>query len=264
MAARGFRRRIADEVIEGPQGGGGTGAHGDDDLLERHSGGIPCGIDAGQGGGALGVDLDLAKAGQGHLAPFQELGVRYQTYLHEDAGHRQVLDLTSSAILVVHAHHLAAVTDHFGGAGAHDDVDVAHGASLLLQHLVGAQGIGELHHGDVLDDASQIDGRLDTGVAAPDHRDPLALEEGAVTVRAVGHALGAVLELARHVQVAPAGTGRQDHGAALQGGTGGEVHVDVTILADGGGALLGDHFHAVLLDVLLQARGQLGALGVGH
>ncbi|MNF56886.1 hypothetical protein D3C84_383890 [compost metagenome] len=116
----------------------------------------------------------------------------------------------------------------------------------------------------MLDDAGQVDGRFDAGVTATYHRHPLALEEGTVAVRAVGHALGAVLELARHVQVAPAGTGRQDHGAALQGGAGGQLHVHIAILADGGGALLGDHFHAVLLDVLLQARGQLGALGVGH
>ncbi len=174
-----------------------------------------------------------------------------------------MFDLTSGAIFVVHTDHLAAITDHFGGASAHDNVDIAHGASLLLQHFIGTQGIGKFHYGDVFDDASQVDRCLDAGVTATDHRYSLALEEGTIAVRAVGHALGAVLELTRHVQVTPAGTGRQDHGAALQGGTGGEIHVHIPIFADGGGALLGDHFHAVLFDVLLQAGGQLGAFGIG-
>ncbi len=126
-----------------------------------------------------------------------------------------MLDLAGGAIFVIHPHHLAAVTDHFSGAGTHDDIDVGHGAGLLLQYLVGTQSVGKLHHCNVFDNASQIDGGLDTGVTTPDHRNPLALEEGAITVRAVGHTLGAVLKLARHVQVAPAGTGRQDHGAAF-------------------------------------------------
>jgi hypothetical protein len=40
------------------------------------------------------------------------------------------------------------------------------------------------------DDAGQVDRRLDAGVAAADHRHALALEQRAVAVRAVGHALG--------------------------------------------------------------------------
>ena len=156
----GVRRRIADEVIKRTQCCSGSRSHGDDDLLERHGSGVTGGIDAGQGSGALGVDLDLAEAGQRHLAPLEELGVRHQSDLDEDASHRQVFDLTGGAIFVIHADHLAAVTDHFRGAGAHDDVDVAHGAGFLLQHFVGAQGIGKFHHCDVLDDAGEIDGRF--------------------------------------------------------------------------------------------------------
>ncbi len=175
-----------------------------------------------------------------------------------------MFDLAGGAIFVVHADYLAAITDHFGGASAHDDVDVGHGASLLLQHFIGSQGVGELHHSHMLDDASQIDGRLDAGVTTTDHRYSLALEEGAIAVRAVGHALGAVLELTRHIQITPTGTGSQDHGAALQGGARGEIHVHIPIFADGGGTLLGDHFHAVLFDVLLQAGGQFRAFGIGH
>ncbi len=175
-----------------------------------------------------------------------------------------MLDLAGGAIFVIHTDHLAAITDHFGSASAHDDVDIAHGASLLLQHFIGTQGVGELHHSHMLDDASQVDRSLDAGVTASDHRYSLALEKGTIAVRAVGHALGAVLELTRHIQITPAGTGRQDHGTALQGGARGEIHVHIPIFADGGGTLFGDHFHAVFFDVLLQAGGQLGAFGVGH
>ena len=114
------------------------------------------------------------EAGQGHLAPFQELGVRDQADLDEDAGHGEVPDLARGAILVIHAHHLlpSPITS----------VVRALMMSMLpmggpSQHVVGAQGIGELHYCDVFDDAGQIDGRLDAGVTATDHCDP-PLEEG--------------------------------------------------------------------------------------
>src|SRR5690606_38685756 len=51
-------------------------------------------------------------------------------------------------------------------------------------------------------------------VAATDHRHALALEQGAVAVRAIGHALVAVLVLAGHADLPPARTGGQHHGAA--------------------------------------------------
>ncbi len=62
-------------------------------------------------------------------------------------------------------------------------------AQLALQHLVGAQHRVELDERDVRDDAREVDGRLDTRVAAADDRDALALEQRTVAVRAVGDAL---------------------------------------------------------------------------
>jgi hypothetical protein len=78
------------------------------------------------------------------------------------------------------------------------------------------QLVGKFQQRDAADHAGQVDGGFDAGVAAADHRHVLALEQRAVAVRAVGHALGAVLLLAGHVDVAPACAGGQDHGAALE------------------------------------------------
>ena len=78
---------------------------------------------------------------------------------------------------------------------------------LSLEHLVGAERVVELEQRHVADDAGEVDGGLDTGVASADHRHALALEQGAVAVGAEGHALVAVVVLAGYVHLAPAGTG---------------------------------------------------------
>src|SRR5690606_39381965 len=70
---------------------------------------------------------------------------------------------------------------------------------------------------------SQVDRRLDTGVAATNHRHALALEQRAIAVRAIGHALVLVLLLTGHVDIAPACTGGQDHRAALDRAAIGEL-----------------------------------------
>jgi hypothetical protein len=49
-------------MLEGGQAGFGAVAEGDDDLLERHGGGVAGGEHTGHRGGAAGVDLDLAEA----------------------------------------------------------------------------------------------------------------------------------------------------------------------------------------------------------
>ncbi len=147
-------------------------------------------------------------------------------------------------------------------------VDVGQAAELALQHLVGPEPVVELDQGDVGDHAGEVDGRLDAGVAAADDGDALALEERAVAVRAVGDALVAVLVLAGHVHRAPAGAGGQHDGAAsaamapLASST-----VTRPPLAGGheaGGPLQVHDVDVVLLDVLLERGGELGALGVGH
>jgi hypothetical protein len=59
----------------------------------------------------------------------------------------------------------------------------------------------------VLDDAGQIDGGLDAGVATADHGHALAFEQRAVAVRTVGDAPVAVLVLAGHADLPPARAG---------------------------------------------------------
>ena len=85
-AAVGARRRGrgADQVVEGAEGGGRAGAHGDDDLLVRHRGAVAGGEHAGHRGLAPVVDDDLAPRRQLDRA-LEPLGVRQQADLHEDA-----------------------------------------------------------------------------------------------------------------------------------------------------------------------------------
>ena len=59
-------------------------------------------------------------------------------------------------------------------------------------------------------------GELATDGATTDHRHRLTLEQRAITVRAVRHALTAVLLLAGHVHFAPARAGGEDQGLGLE------------------------------------------------
>src|SRR5699024_9831593 len=109
-----------------------------------------------------------------------------------------------------------------------------------------------------------VDRGLHTGVAAADDRDRLALEEGAVAVRAEGDALVAVLLLAGHAHGPPAGAGGQDDGPALEGRTVRQVDPGQPALAlgEGGGLLPADDIDLVLADMALQVGRELGTLGV--
>ncbi len=115
------------------------------------------------------------------------------------------------------------------------------------------------------DDAGQIDRRLNARVAAADHRHPLAAEQRAVAVRAVGDTLVAVLLFARHAHLPPACAGRQHHAAGLQRCSAFQLDLDQAVSAGGqqfSGALQRHHVDLVVLDVLLHLRNQLGAFGV--
>ena len=94
-----------------------------------------------------------------------------------------------------------------------DDRGVGQAAQLALQHFVRAQPGVELHQRYMGDDPGQVDGRFHAGVAAADDRHALALVQRPVAVRAVRHALVAVLILAGHVHVPPARAGGKHHAA---------------------------------------------------
>jgi hypothetical protein len=64
---------------------------------------------------------------------------------------------------------LLPIAGDFGGLCAGVDADVGQAPELVHQHGVGFQLGIELQQRDVLDDAGQVDGRFDAGIAAADH-----------------------------------------------------------------------------------------------
>ena len=254
-------------MVEGAQGGSGARTEGDHDLLVGHGRAVAAGEHAGDRGLAPVVDDDLAPGRQFDGA-LQPLGVGQQADLDEHAVEVDPVVLAADPVLVEEAGHPVPVADDLRGQRAGDHVDVRQAAQLPLQHLVGPQRGVELDERDVGDDAGQVDGGLDPGVAAADDGHGLALEEGPVAVGAVGDALVAVLVLAGDAHLAPAGAGGQHHGAGLQGGAALQLHGRQATLLVGGHQALGPlpvhHVDLIVLHVLFQRGGQLRALGVGH
>src|SRR5690606_5154090 len=134
-------------------------------------------------------------------------------------------------------------------------------AQLALQDFVGTQGIGKLDQRDVLHNAGQVDGSFDTRVAAANDRHSLALKERAVAVRAVGYTGVAVLTFARHVHLAPAGAGGQNHGAALEHATIFQLDLDPLARGELHGALQVHDVDVVGLHVLFECGGKARTLG---
>ncbi len=237
----------------------------DDDLLVGHRGAVSGREHAGHAGAAMGIDHDLAEARQVHRA-LEPVGVGQQADLHEDAFQGEHMVLVVRTVLVAQAGHAVAVALHLGGLRVEDHIHVRQAAQLALQHGVGLQFASELQHGDVGHHAGQVDRGLHTGVAAADHRHALALEKRAIAVRAIGHALGAVLLLARHVHVAPACTGGNDHGAGRERAAVLQLDLDQAALGGRGpertGALQVHQVHLVVAHVLLQRGGELRAIGL--
>jgi hypothetical protein len=126
---------------------------------------------------------------------------------------------------VAQAVDLAAVAGDLGGLRVGCDGHIGQALELAHQHRIGRSSVAELDQRHVLDDAGQVNGRFYPRVAAADHRHPLALEQRAVAVRAVGHALVLVLGLAGHVEVAPARAGGQDHRPCLERGAAVQLHL---------------------------------------
>ena len=213
----------------------------------------------------MGIHHDLAKFRQLDRA-FEPVGVGQQADLHKDAFERHLLRLVGGAILVGQTCDAAAVAIHLGGLGVQDHIHIGQGFQLALQHRVGLQLTGEFQHGDMCHHTRQVDGRLDARVAAPNHRHTFALEQRAVAVRAVGHALGAVLVFTRHVHVAPARTGGEDHGLAAQRGAVVQRDLDQPTLSgrrlECRGTLQVHDVHFVVAHMALQCGGEAGAVGL--
>ena len=109
-----------------------------------------------------------------------------------------------------------AVSAHLRRLRAGHDADFGEARELPLEYRIGAQQGVVLDHGDVSHESGEVDRGLHAGIAAPDHRHALALEQRAVTMRTIGDALVAVFALARHVDLAPARARRDHHGLRFQ------------------------------------------------
>ena len=115
------------------------------------------------------------------------------------------------------------------------------------------------------DNAGQINGCFNAGVAAADDGHALTFEQWAIAVWAVGHALTAVLLLAGYIQFAPAGPRRDDDALGLERCTTRGANLGITTgfrgRAQRCGTLQIHDVHVVGFDVLLQLGDQLGPFG---
>ena len=89
------------------------------------------------------------------------------------------------------------------------------GEQPLLQNLRGPELVAPVDDIHLLGVAGEIVGLLHGGVAAADHGDGLALEEGSVAHRAVGDSPAGVLQLARHLQLGGRAARGEDHRGRL-------------------------------------------------
>src|SRR5690606_27413713 len=172
---------------------------------------------AGGGGIALqpGPDLDVAVA---HLQlPLEQRGVRGVADGDEEALHGDLAGAVVPGRADAHAGDAAVVAQHLVHRVVPDDLDLAGlglGEQLVLHDLLGAQLVAPVHQVDLAGDVAQVQGLLDGGVAAADHRHVLVTEEEAVAGGAGGDALAHEGLLALQAQVLGAGAGGDDQGVA--------------------------------------------------
>ena len=97
------------------------------------------------------------------------------------------------------------------------ELDVLLAAGALLHDLRGAELVAAVHDLQVLGELGDEDRVLHRRVAAADHRDVLALEEGAVADAAGGDAAAAELDLAGDAEPLGLRAHREDHGLGAVG-----------------------------------------------
>src|SRR5471032_1710006 len=180
--------RGADQVIEGAQRGLGALTDGNHDLLVRHSRHVTGSEHTRDRGFTTRVDNDFAAWRQLDGA-FEPVGIRQQTDLYKDAFQLNRDLFTVHTVLVAQAVDLLTVASGFGGLSVGDHGHVRQAVQLALQHGVCTQLHVKLQQRYVSHDTGQVDGRFHARVTTADHGNALALEQRAVTVRAVRHAL---------------------------------------------------------------------------
>ena len=102
-------------VVEGGEGGFGTFAHGDDNLLVGYGGDIAGGIDAWDACAAMGVDDDLPNAG--FLQFIEGLAVGAEAYLYEYSVQGQVVLGIGGAVLQAEGCNFFSIANDLQGLG---------------------------------------------------------------------------------------------------------------------------------------------------
>ena len=192
----------------------------------------------------------------------EPVGVGHQADLDEHAFERHVVQRVGCAVFVNQAIDLLAVAGDLGRLGVGKHRHVGQAVQFALQHGISPQRGVELNQRHMADQAGQVNGCFNTRVAAANHGHALTLEQRAVAMRAVSHALVLVFVLAGHVDIAPARAGRQDDGLAFQRGTAFELDFDQALARcsrrdQGFGALQVHDVHLVGAHMLLQRKGEL-------
>ena len=146
--------------------------------------------------------------------------------------------------------------------------NVGQALELFHQHGVRLELGHEFDNGHMAHHAGQINRGLHAGIAAANHGDILALEQGAIAVRAIRHALVLVLGLTRHVDIAPARAGGQDHGLGLECAAVGQLHLDQATGLRSRNELVGTlqihDVHVIGAGVRFQRSSEFGAIGFQH
>ena len=175
---------------------------------------------------------------------------------------------TARTVLVAQPVDLLPVARDLGGLGVGMDGDVGQAFELADQHRIGLELVEEFDQRHMLDHAGKVDRGFDARIAAADHRDLLALEQRAVAMRAIGHALGLVFLFARHIHIAPARARGEDDGAAFQDRAIVQAHAGERARRRRGFersyALAAHHIHFIDAHMLFERGGEFRAFGLGH
>ncbi len=128
--------------------------------------------------------------------------------------------ITAHPVTILQTGDFAAIAFHFRGLRIKNDVDILQAADFILQHRSAfISGANSSRVTCSTTPAGQW--RLPRRSSAADYRYAFALKQRTIAVRAVGHALGAILFFARHVHIAPFRPGGDDDATRLEHRAGG-------------------------------------------
>ncbi len=181
-----------------------------------------------------------------------------QAYLHEHPVHADGLLRARLPVAQAQAGQPRAVADGLDGRGVQADGRVRQARQPFAQHGIGFQAVRIFDERHRAADAGQVDGRLDTRVAAPDDGHVASLVERAVAVRAERHAAPGVFRLAGYAELAPRRAGGDDDLRGFEPlARRGQQCFRRTFVGEACYRPVVEHLHPVVLDVPAQVGGQL-------